>query len=369
MKPADFVAFVRRICEENGASGQRILFGGDHLGPQAWRDQPAGVAMSCARDLVAAYVRAGFTKIHLDCSEGCAGEQPQVGDQVSAARAAELAAVCEAAADEPEALSYMYGTEVPPPGGARAEDGSHGIVPTAPESALATIEAHRQTFAALGLEQSAWTRAVGLVVQPGLEFAPDHVHRFDLGAPDRLSPVLEGHPGLSFEAHSTDYQAPEVFPELARRHFSVLKVGPALTYAYRQAIYALDAVASWISPSAARPPIAAVMESLMLERPGYWVKHYAGNDAELHLLRHVSYADRIRYYWAQPRAGAAVARLLADLGSRRPPQMLLEQYFSAAVIARAEKLEGKVKNWAKALIFAQIQEALAPYFACYGARR
>ncbi|MEO5325092.1 class II D-tagatose-bisphosphate aldolase, non-catalytic subunit [Mesorhizobium sp. CC13] len=369
MKPVDFVGFVRRICDDIGASPERILFGGDHLGPQAWRDQPAEVAMGHARDLVSAYVQAGFTKIHLDCSEGCAGELPQVGDKVSAERAADLAAVCEIAAGNPDALSYMYGTEVPPPGGARADDGSHGIVPTAPESALATIEAHRQAFAARGLEQTAWARAVGLVVQPGLEFAPDHVHRFDMAIPDRLTSVLADRPGLSFEAHSTDYQAPDVFPELARRHFAVLKVGPALTYAYRQAIYALDAVAGWVAPGSDRAPVASVMERLMLEKPGNWAKHYAGDAVEQHLLRHFSYADRIRYYWAQPEAAATVARLLADLGARRPPRSVLEQYFAPVVIDRAEGLEPTVSNWSRALIYAQIQEALAPYFACHGAKR
>ena len=54
MKPADFIGFVGRICHENGVPAQRILFGGDHLGPQAWRDQPADVAMAQARDLVEA---------------------------------------------------------------------------------------------------------------------------------------------------------------------------------------------------------------------------------------------------------------------------------------------------------------------------
>nr|HQU69975.1 class II D-tagatose-bisphosphate aldolase, non-catalytic subunit [Albidovulum sp.] len=132
MRPADFIAFSRRISAGLGISPDRLLFGGDHLGPQAWRSEPADSAMAKARDLVAEYVKAGFTKIHLDCSEGCAGEPAQVSDLVSAARAAELAKVCEAAASDPEALSYDYGTEVPPPGGARAEEGGQGIAPTRP---------------------------------------------------------------------------------------------------------------------------------------------------------------------------------------------------------------------------------------------
>jgi len=345
MTPPDFISFVRGIAARSGVDAGRVLFGGDHLGPQAWRDQPATIAMANARDLVAAYVKAGFTKIHLDCSEGCA---------------------CEAATADPTSLSYMFGTEVPPPGGARAEEGPIGIAPTEPANARATIGAHRDAFAALGLEQTAWQRAVGLVVQPGLEFAPDHIHRFDTTSPDLLSPVLEGHDGLSFEAHSTDYQYPDVFPALAQRHFAVLKVGPALTFAYRQAIYALDGVASWLAPDANRQPIAPVMEALMLETPKNWAKHYAGDAATLKLLRHFSYADRIRYYWAQPQATEAVGQLLAALGPNKPVAPLLEQYFAPEVIARAERLEARSPDWARALIYAQVQTALVPYFACVG---
>ena len=362
MRPADFIRFVRAICADVGAPEQPVLFGGDHLGPQVWRSQPADVAMGHARDLVAAYVRAGFTKIHLDCSEGCAGEPPQVSDEVSAARAAELAGICEAAAEDPSTLSYIYGTEVPPPGGARAEEGGQGIAPTKPESARATIDAHRRHFEALGLGD-AWQRAIGMVVQPGLEFAPDHVHRFDPAMPDDLSPVLQDMPGLSFEAHSTDYQAPAVYPELARRHFAVLKVGPALTHAYRQAIYALDALSPWMDATASGSEVSDVMEGLMRADPSNWSKHYSGSDAQLRLLRHFSYADRIRYYWNQPAAVEQVGRLMARLGETRPPVMVLEQFFAPATLARAGRLETVVPDWRKTLVYAQIQEALAPYYA------
>ncbi|UVC09460.1 class II D-tagatose-bisphosphate aldolase, non-catalytic subunit [Rhizobium sp. TH2] len=366
MRPADFIAFVNGVCVAHGVDPSRVRFGGDHLGPQAWRNEPAESAMAKARTLVAAYVSAGFTKIHLDCSEGCLGEPAQVGDMVSAARAAELARVCEDAARNPDALSYMFGTEVPPPGGARVEQGEAAITPTAPASARATIEAHRAAFAGLGLGDSAWRRAVGLVVQPGLEFAPDHVHRFDLATSDQLSPVLAGHQGLAFEAHSTDYQLPAVYPDLAERHFAVLKVGPALTYAYRQAIYALDAVAGWAAAASDRTTVSDVMEALMLEAPGNWTKHYQGDEDRLRLLRHFSYADRIRYYWTQTRAQAAVDALLGSLKSRDMPRPLLEQYFAAPVLARAETLGQSTPDKARALIYAQIQEALVPYFACYG---
>src|SRR5690242_12721832 len=66
MAPADF----RRRLEESacrlGVDRQQLVLGGDHLGPQVWRRESATAAMRAARDMVRAYVQAGFRKIHLD---------------------------------------------------------------------------------------------------------------------------------------------------------------------------------------------------------------------------------------------------------------------------------------------------------------
>ena len=114
MKPADFIAHVRDLAAQLGVDPALIVFGGDHLGPQVWRSEDADSAMAKARDLMRAYVEAGFTKIHLDCSEGCKGEPAQVDDDVSATRAASLAAVCEKYAPNRAALSYVIGRARPP---------------------------------------------------------------------------------------------------------------------------------------------------------------------------------------------------------------------------------------------------------------
>ena len=360
MTPADFIGFVKAELAAVGAGDMPVLFGGDHLGPQVWRSEPAESAMAKARDLIAAFVAAGFTKIHLDCSEGCAKEPAQVADAVSAARAAELCAVAEATADDKDTLSYIYGTEVPPPGGARAGEEPEAPHPTTPESAEATIAAHRAAFLARGLE-AAWPRAVGLVVQPGLEFAPDHVFAFDRAAPDRLSPVLQAHPHLAFEAHSTDYQSDATFPELGRRHFAVLKVGPALTFAWREGLYALDALAGFLA-GRAREPLPEVMERLMLAEPGNWRKHYSGTPDTERLLRHFSYADRIRYYWGRPEARAAQAALMDALGDKRPADMVLRQFFPEPILEAARRLETPVIPWPRALLFAKVQAALGGYY-------
>ncbi|QPC91791.1 class II D-tagatose-bisphosphate aldolase non-catalytic subunit [Mesorhizobium sp. INR15] len=361
MRAADFIGFVSGICAKAGLPRDQIIFGGDHLGPQVWRAEAADTAMAHARELLKSFVEAGFTKIHLDCSEGCRGEAAQVSDAVSAERTAALAKVCEENAPDAGSLSYIVGTEVPPPGGARA--GDDGIVATSPDSARATLAAQRGAIER-HVSGKAWDRVIGLVVQPGLEFSANDVHRFDSGAPDLLSAVLTDHPHLAFEAHSTDYQRPDVFPELARRHFAILKVGPALTFAYRQAIYALDHIGAWYGSSDRRNPLPATMDALMLAESAHWAKHYTGSAAEVHRLRHFGYADRIRYYW--PKAEGAVRAVIGGLEQTSPEPPLIEQYFAPAVMARAETLQGAGASWPRALILAQIQEALLPYFACYG---
>lgn len=360
MTPKDFAALVFAIADEVGLSRERIVLGGDHLGPQAWRRESAEAALAKADAMMRAYVEAGFSKIHLDCSEGCAGEPANVDDAVSAERAARLAAVCEEAAGPRSELEYVVGTEVPPPGGARAGEGS-GVVPTAAESAIATLDHHRRAFEARGLE-AAWGRVIGLVVQPGLEFGADHIDRLDVSVPNALSRALYSYPKLSFEAHSTDYQEAEVFAELARRNFVVLKVGPALTFAYREAIYALDHIRVWLMAGTDVVPVSDVMDGLMVANDAWWRGHYAGAPDRLRLLRHFGYADRIRYYWAQPRAREAVVVLRASLESHDIPRPLLMQYFAPDAIRRSEDLRARGLSPFDALVLGTIQSSLEPYF-------
>jgi D-tagatose-1,6-bisphosphate aldolase subunit GatZ/KbaZ len=354
MRPADFIAFVYDIADKAEVSHTRIAFGGDHLGPQVWRKGPAELAMAKARVMVAEYVRAGFTKIHLDCSEGCMGEPAQLGDAQAASRAADLAAAALAASDRPDSLMFVIGTEVPPPGGARADE--HGdIAPTTPAAATATLAAHFKAFGDAGLAE-ALSQVIGLVVQPGVEFSPMQVHHLPMQRDPRLLNVLADWPGVCLEAHSTDYQNPKVFPRLAELGFAFQKVGPALTFAYRRAMYALETLrqtANWANTE----PLFEVMERIMLADPSYWQGHYHGTSGDLRVERHFGLADRIRYYW--PQSQAAVAALLADMGRHDLPEPMLTQVFSTEVISRARALGGPL---AEALVLAQIQITLMPYF-------
>ena len=121
-------------------------------------------------------------------------------------------------------------------------------------------------------------------------------------------------PGLAFEAHSTDYQTEAALTALVQCHFAILKVGPWLTFAMREALFALAAIEGELLPAEDRSPAARATRAAMLADPSHWQGHYAGSEAELRLARAFSLSDRCRYYWPVPEVAAAVDRLFANLG-------------------------------------------------------
>ena len=319
MTPADFRRMVEDIARTVGYDPTRLVLGGDHLGPNPWRTLDAETALGKAEAMVAAYVAAGFAKIHLDPSMGCRGEPAALGDALVAERAARLAVVAEQSAREADLPPpvYVVGTEVPAPGGA-----SHALATvevTRPEAVRATLAAQQAAFAARGLGE-AFARVIALVVQPGVEFSDDAVVAYVPEKAKALSEVLREVPGIVFEAHSTDYQPPDKLAALVRDGFAILKVGPALTFALREALYALDRIAAELDPDWPTQSLEAVMERQMVAEPGHWHRYYLGSEGQRRILRHYSYSDRIRYYWPHAEARAAVGRLLAALAPAPLPE-------------------------------------------------
>lgn len=352
MTPADFIAFVEAIAAEEGVARDKIIFGGDHLGPNPWRKEQASAALEKAAGMVEAYVAAGFTKIHLDASMGCAGEPAALDDRTVAERAAALCAVAEETArrENLPAPVYILGTEVPVPGG--ADHALATVEPTAPDAARETIAVHRAAFGKAGLSD-AFARVIAFVVQPGVEFGSDNVVAYDPPRAAALSALLDEEPALVFEAHSTDYQTEEALAALVGDGFPILKVGPGLTFAYREALYALDLVASDIVPGYGDRPLARAMEALMVDVPGSWSGYYHGDETALRIQRHFSYSDRIRYYWTRPEAEAAVEALLSALSGVRIPETVLHQYLPTIVPQEADRAED--------ILIAAVDRVLAIY--------
>lgn len=357
MRPADFVAYVRKLADDVRFPAERLILGGDHLGPNTWQHEAPDTAMAKARELIAAYVAAGFRKIHLDCSMACAGDPFPLPDDIVAARSADLALVAEETALRlglPRPV-YVIGTEVPVPGGEASLAG--GIQVTRPSAAAATLEAHRLAFARRDL-QAAWERVIGLVVQPGVDFDHSTVRHYAPQEAVELSAFVRHHPGIVYEAHSTDYQTERSLHALVRDHFAILKVGPAATHALREAWFALAAMEEELVPVEQRSHFKAVLERAMLEQPRHWQKHYAGKPDELAMLRRYSLSDRSRYYWGEAPVRQALARLQANLDAIALPLPLLSQYLPE----QAELVnEGRLAPRACALARHKVELVLARY--------
>jgi len=326
MTPADFRAFVETIADAVGFPKQRLLLGGDHLGPNPWKGLSAEDALAKSEVMIAAFVRAGFSKLHIDTSMGCLHEPVALNDHETAKRAVRLARAAEAARlpGEPAPV-YIIGTEVPVPGG--ATEALDHIEVTDAAAAKQTVEIHRAAFETAGLGD-AFSRVIGLVVQPGVEFGHDSVMIYEPDAAQALSASLPQLPGLVFEAHSTDYQPVSALSALVRDGFAILKVGPELTFALRQALYGLDHIARELG--LLDSSLKDTVEKVMLAEPGNWKNYYSGDETALHFQRHYSLSDRIRYYWPQPEISAAVERLLAALADTHIPPPLIHQYLPFA---------------------------------------
>ena len=367
LRPVEFRDLVFRIADQLEFPRERVVLGGDHLGPNRWQRESSDAAMEKADVLIAAYVEAGYTKIHLDCSMSCADDPGVLADEVVASRSARLMRVAEEVAHRAHSPGpvYVIGTEVPVPGGAHETLGH--LTPTPADRARRTIDAHRSAFADIGLDD-VWPRVVALVVQPGVEF--DHVNVFDYqrDATVELRTVLDTEANLVFEAHSTDYQRPEQLRELVEDHWALLKVGPGLTFAMREALFALAMIEVELVPRTSRSNLIEVVERRMLAEPMYWESYYeAGGERSdggiaspraRRMARRYSYSDRLRYYWADAEVDAARRTLLENLDRTGIPLPVISQFLPGQY---ARIRAGRLEPVPQALVIDRIRDAIRPY--------
>lgn len=363
MHPQDFFSSVQDLAREFSFPENRLMLGGDHLGPNPWKDLSAQEAMAEADAMVRAYVRAGYKKIHLDPSMPCKGEGHALSPSLIAERAA---ALCKAAEEVQNELGvsedarcvYIVGTEVPTPGGIREHEELH-ITEAADVQDM--IHTTKKAFAAQGV-QHAWKRVCAVVVQPGVEFGDASIIRYQAQKAAALSAFVETPESETavYEAHSTDYQSPRALAELVRDHFAILKVGPALTFALREALMALDC----IEQEAARAGLIATpshftrtVSDYVKAHPKYWKQYYSGSKQEIDYAILFSLSDRIRYYWNEEAPARAADALMRNLRTANIPYGLISQYAPYYPLDEAFDPERLVRE--------NILRAAAPYYdAC-----
>ena len=362
LTPAAFVAFLKQIAGKQGLHASRLILGGDHLGPNRWQTEAADQAMDKAVTLVKAYVEAGYRKIHLDTSMACAGDQTNTSGlpdvKLVAQRAAQLCQAAETCSETDQKPWYVIGTDVPIPGGAR--DDLSQIRISRVDEVEETISLTRQAFQRLGL-QSAWERVVAVVVQPGVEFSDDRVILYDPEKTIHLSGFIKAKKPMVYEAHSTDYQKKESLKKMVKDGFAILKVGPWLSYAFREVIFALAAIEKELvrhSKSLQSSDLVETIERRMIGNPIYWKNHYRGSEEEIAIKRKYSYSDRIRYYWPDKEIASSLKKLMKNFSALSIPRSMLSQYLPFQYEA---VLQERCANKATALIDFGIERILDIY--------
>lgn len=219
-----------------------------------------------------------------------------------------------------------------------------------------TLETHRVAFHALGLD-AAMDRVVGMVVQPGVEFDHTQIIHYQPHEAEALSAWIRQTP-MVYEAHSTDYQSRQAYRALVGDHFAILKVGPALTFALREAIFALAQMENELIAPENRSRVLDVIDEVMLNEPGYWKKYYRPTWSEAMVDIHFSLSDRIRYYWPHPRIRQSVEKLIANLSATTLPLGLLSQYLP---LQFERVLHNEIVATPQNLINDKIQDVLRAY--------
>ena len=365
MIPSDFVSFVYRLADEVDFNKNDILLGGDHLGPNTWQNENASDAMEKALVLIEDYVKAGYQKIHLDASMFCAddeGDRHQpLSNSIVAERAALMAEVAEKThvkfcKDESKPV-YVIGTEVPVPGGAQEEE--EVVHPTSAAAALETIEVTKKAFLAKGLDD-AWSRVYGVVVQPGVEFGDDQVFHYNRNSAKELSQTIIAQDKLVYEAHSTDYQSEKGLSQLVEDHFCILKVGPWLTFGYREALFSLSMIEDeMLLPKGLETSnLRSVIEEVMISDPKYWRKYYPGDQDQQKFKRKYSFSDRSRYYWPNEKIQTALQKLITNLERYPISLSLLSQFMPNQYTAVNE---GIIENKVDEIILNKTQEVISLY--------
>ena len=333
MTPIDFKNYTYQIADKIGFDKSKIILGGDHMGPLPWADLPAKEAMEKAKELVKLCVYAGYKKIHLDTSMklGDDGDK-ELSYDVIAERGAILFKECEKAYKKmlninPDEIKpvFVIGSEVPIPGGtSESEDKNLNI--TDADDFENTIIAYKKKFKEYGLDKS-WNDIIAIVVQPGVEFGGNDIRLYDRIKAQHLCNVLKQYPDIVFEGHSTDYQPPLKLKEMVKDGIAIIKVGPALSFALREGLFALANIEKYlITDENLQSHFIEILDEEMIKNDKHWKKYYQGNQNDVAISRKFSFSDRCRYYFINQRVENAIQVLFKNIDQVQIPMGLLHQF-------------------------------------------
>jgi len=365
MTPNSFRSYVFSIANSYSFPEDKIILGGDHLGPFPFREELSDIAMGRACEMVKQYVLAGYDKIHLDTSMSLKGDPIPLSPDIAAARCADLCYVAEEAFKKLKENGkrrtpplYVIGTEVPAPGG--SDEVEHGIVITKVSDLEETISITKKYFYEKNL-QNAWERVIAVVVQPGVEHGDHTIVEYNRDKAKELTFAIKRYQNIVFEGHTTDFQTKRALREMVEDGIAILKVGPSLTYAVREAVFMLNYIEEELlknNKDVTLSHFIEIFDEAMRNNPKYWNKYYTGDEETIRFKRKYSFFDRARYYWVDGKVKDALNTLIKNLRSVDLPFSIISQFLPR----QYKKIrEGTLDKDPESLIRGRVMDVLKNY--------
>ncbi len=324
LTPIQFSKKIHQLVKRVGFNEENLILGADHCGPLPFKKFDQTKALSHAMDLMTLYIEAGFNKIHVDTTISCA-DDPIKGPSIETIINRGVNLITEMKRKFKDSsdvnfndIVFVVGSDVPPAGGSLEDE----ISPTSVTDFEETMMLYKEK-----LDPNVFNQIVGVVVQPKVDFEHFKLVRFEKAVVQSLVKGLEKWPKLVFEAHSTDYQCKEDLRSMVDNHFKILKVGPALTFAYKKALLGLSHIESWAVEKENQSNLITTIEDALDENPEYWNAYIKQGDINHRILRTFSYFDRSRYVYFDPRVIDAIKKLKNNINQSAIPHTLIEQYF------------------------------------------
>ncbi len=364
MTPMQLKKYKYKIADKIGFDKNKIIIGGDHMGPLPWADLPAKEAMEEAKKLVRLCTLAGYKKIHLDTSMRLGDDDvnKKLSYDIIAERGAILFRECLKAYEELKKKNpnetkpvFVIGSEVPIPGGSKKS--KNKVAVTTKKDFENTIFAYKQKFKEYNLDKH-WKDIIAIVVQPGVEFSENSIDIYNRQKASHLSNTLKQYPDMVFEGHSTDYQPPKKLKEMVQDGIAIIKVGPALSWALREGLFALSFIEKeLIDDVSKRANFIETLDKVMLKNTKHWEKYYTGTEKEVALSRKYSFSDRCRYYFINPDVEASIQKLFKNMEKVKIPLGLLHQYMPNQYNkVRDGRLELKARELVKDFVISIVDE-------------
>lgn len=337
MTPKIFRDYIFSLAQNMHFSTDRIILGGDHLGPYPFKNEDSEDAMAKAHKMIEEYIKAGFTKLHIDTSMPLGDDNIKgniyLEKEIIAQRCSELIETSERILNSLKSKNskdskpvYVIGSDVPMPGGSTKLKKEVEI--TKVSDFEETVRVNEYYFYKKKMFD-AWERVMAVVVQPGVDHGDDVIIDYDRNKTKGLTASLKKFQNLIFEAHSTDYQTEKNLKNMVEDGFAILKVGPSLTNAFKETVFMLYYIEEELCTAMSEIKKSKLIEILneeMIKNSKYWENYYGKNENKLKNARLYSLYDRIRYYWGNDKVIESLDLLINNLRTLNIPLTLVSQF-------------------------------------------